>query len=73
MKEKIESEIIEVLDTWMAAFNRLDIVAWEKTFHFPHYRLASGNMRILNEPGEQDVETNKKKLDRKGLASQWLG
>ena len=34
MKEKIESEIIEVLDTWMAAFNRLDIVAWEENVSF---------------------------------------
>ena len=51
MKETIETEILKVLDTWMEAFNRLDIVAWEKTFHFPHYRLASGNMRILNELG----------------------
>lgn len=66
MKEKIEAEIIEVLDTWMAAFNRLDIVAWEETFHFPHYRLASGNMRILNEPGEQDVERIRKNLTARG-------
>ncbi len=34
MKEKIEAEIIEVLDTWIAAFNRLDIVAWEKRSTF---------------------------------------
>ena len=34
MKEKIEAEIIEVLDTWMEAFNRLDIVAWKKRFTF---------------------------------------
>ena len=66
MKETIEAEIMEALDTWMAAFNRLDIVAWENTFHFPHYRLASGTMRILNEPGEQDVERIRKNLTAKG-------
>ncbi len=66
MKETIEAEIMEVLDTWMDAFNRLDIVAWEKTFHFPHYRLASGNMRILNKPGEQDVERIRKNLTARG-------
>ena len=38
MKETIEAQILKVLDTWMEAFNRLDVVAWEKTFHFPHYR-----------------------------------
>lgn len=57
---------MEVLDTWMDAFNRLDIVTWEKTFHFPHYRLASGNMRILNKPGEQDVERIRKNLTARG-------
>ena len=68
MKETIEAEILKVLDTWMEAFNRLDIVAWEKTFHFPHYRLASGNMRILNEPGEQDVARIRTEPDRARLA-----
>ena len=66
MRETIEAEVIEVLDTWMAAFNRLDIIAWEKTFHFPHYRLASGNMRILNKPGEQDVERMRTNLTARG-------
>ena len=66
MKEKIEAEIMEVLDTWMSAFNRLDIGAWEQTFHFPHYRLASGNMRILNEAGEQDVERIRENLTARG-------
>ena len=66
MKEKIEAEILKVLDTWMEAFNRLDIIAWENEFHFPHYRLASGNMRILNEPGEQDVERIRTNLTARG-------
>ncbi len=66
MRETIEAEVIEILDTWMEAFNRMDIVAWENTFHFPHYRLASGNMRILNKPGEQDVERIKTNLTARG-------
>ena len=66
MKETIEAEILKVLDEWMEAFNRLDIVAWENTFHFPHYRLASGNMRVLNEPGEQDVERIRNNLTARG-------
>ena len=54
MRETIELEIIKLLDTWMEAFNRLDMSAWEGTYHFPHYRLAAGRMRVLNNPGEQD-------------------
>jgi hypothetical protein len=30
--------------------------AWERTFHFPHYRLASGGMTVLERPGQQTVE-----------------
>ena len=66
MKETIEAEIMKVLDEWMEAFNRMDMTAWEKTFHFPHYRLASGNMRILNKPGEQDAERIRSNLTARG-------
>ena len=34
MKETIETEILKVLDAWMETFNRLDMIAWENTFHF---------------------------------------
>ena len=66
MKKIIEAEIMEVLDAWMDAFNRLDMTAWENTFHFPHYRLASGNMRVLNKLGEQDVERIRTNLTASG-------
>ena len=66
MKGTIEAEILKVLDAWMDTFNRLDMTAWEKTFHFPHYRLASGNMRVLNKPGEQDVEKIRTSLTARG-------
>ena len=66
MKETIKSEILKVLDAWMDAFNRLDMTAWENTYHFPHYRLASGSMRILNKPGEQDVARLKNTLTSTG-------
>jgi hypothetical protein len=38
----------------MAAWNSKDVTAWERTFHFPHYRLASGKMTVLERPGQQD-------------------
>ena len=37
---------IPVLDAWMVAFNALDLEAWKATMQYPHYRLASGRMRI---------------------------
>ncbi len=50
----IESEVMQLLDDYMSAWNRKDLAAWERTFHFPHYRLASGKMNVLDRAGLQD-------------------
>jgi len=50
----IEREVMRLLDDYMSAWNRKDLAAWERTFHFPHYRLASGKMTVLDRPGVQD-------------------
>ena len=46
---------MKLLDDYMTAWNQKDLPAWERTFHFPHYRLASGNMSALERPGLQDA------------------
>lgn len=51
----VEGEVMRLLDDYMNAWNRKDLVAWERTFHFPHYRLASGRMNVLDRPGLQDA------------------
>ena len=51
----VESEVMRLLDDYMSSWNRKDLAAWERTFHFPHYRLASGNMTVLERPGLQDA------------------
>ena len=51
----IETEVTRTLDDYMSAWNRKDMAAWERTFHFPHYRLASGKMSVLDRPGLQDA------------------
>ena len=51
---KLEAEILKVLDDYMDAWNRKDLEGWERTFNFPHFRLASGRMAILDHPGMQD-------------------
>lgn len=51
----IEREVMQVLDDYMSAWNKKDLVAWEKTFQFPHYRLAGGKMSVLDHPGMQDA------------------
>src|SRR5882672_12915333 len=51
----IETEVTRTLDDYMTAWNHKDMAAWERTFHFPHYRLASGKMSVLDRPGLQDA------------------
>ncbi|HEY9048061.1 MAG TPA: hypothetical protein VIN08_19275 [Ohtaekwangia sp.] len=50
----VKAEVLQVLDEYMATFNANDLAAWEKTYHFPHYRLASGNMSVLDKAGLRD-------------------
>lgn len=52
---EVETAAMKVLDEYMAAWNKKDLEAWEQTFHFPHFRLASGKMNVLEKPGQQDA------------------
>ena len=52
-KSQIRSEVKKVLDDYMKSWNQKDLVSWVATCHFPHYRLASGRMRVLEQPGLQ--------------------
>ena len=53
--QQVEDQVMKLLDDYMAAWNRKDLAAWERTFHFPHYRLASGKMTVLDRAGLQDA------------------
>ncbi len=51
----VEKEAMKLLDEYMSAWNKQDMEAWERTFQFPHYRLASGQMSVLERAGMQDA------------------
>jgi hypothetical protein len=51
-EETVSQAVMRVLDQYMLTFNKMDVAAWEQTFQFPHYRLASGQMKVLNEQDE---------------------
>jgi hypothetical protein len=55
--QNTEREVMAVLDAFMTAFNARDAAAEERTYHFPHYRLASGQMRVLDTAGPQTQAT----------------
>jgi hypothetical protein len=46
-----EAAAMKVLDAFMTAFNARDATAFEKVLHFPHYRMASGSVSVLEDPG----------------------
>ncbi|MCW8195922.1 hypothetical protein F6455_14095 [Proteobacteria bacterium 005FR1] len=70
-RSKLEQEVMQVLDDFMSTFNRMDIPAWEATFHFPHYRLASGNMNVLEGPGTRSAEAVRKAIGPEWHHSAW--
>jgi len=53
-----KKEVLKTLDDFMAAFNARDRQATEATYHFPHYRLASGKMSVLDSAGSRADPTN---------------
>jgi hypothetical protein len=64
--ETVSQAVMRVLDQYMMTFNQMDVAAWEQTFQFPHYRLAGGQMKVLNEPGEQDKAVMKTRFAEMG-------
>ena len=68
---KIEAEVMKTLDDYMNAWNRQDLAAWELTFHFPHYRLASGRMTVLDKPGMQDAARIRASIGADWRHSKW--
>ena len=68
---KVKQDIFRVLDDFMKSFNERDRKAHYATYHFPHYRLASGKMTILQKP-ESDTTVFLERLIQTGWHhSQW--
>ena len=50
----VKQEVFKVLDDYMLSFNARDKKAHYATYQFPHYRLASGKMTVLEKPDLSD-------------------
>jgi len=70
-----EEEVMGVLDAFMASFNASDPEAHTATLHFPHFRLAQGDMASV-QTREDAISTHKfifKNLPSTGwYRSEWL-
>lgn len=49
----VEQEALKALDAFMSAWNRRDAAGVDASFHFPHVRIASGRVHVLEEPAER--------------------
>jgi hypothetical protein len=47
-----EKQALEVIDAFMAAFNARDPAAFAATLNYPHVRVASGAVTVVNSPEE---------------------
>jgi hypothetical protein len=54
LDDKTKATVIKALDDYMNNFNAKDLKGWEATYQFPHYRLASGQMSVLERAGLRD-------------------
>ena len=45
-RAQVGREALQVLDQFMSSFNARDPQAHTATYHFPHYRLARGDMNV---------------------------
>ena len=53
----VKAAVLKALDEYMSTFNAKDLKGWEATYQFPHYRLASGTMSVLDHAGLRDSTT----------------
>jgi hypothetical protein len=71
-----DAQIMHVLDQYLDALNALDMEAHVATYHFPHYRHASGVIAVWHTPLEAMPILNVPKAERRArirdaLAPDW--
>jgi hypothetical protein len=66
----VETAVMQVLKDFMDGFNRQDPSVYTRTYHFPHYRLASGRMTVLEGP-EQALADLRSRLEADWDHSAW--
>ena len=63
---------LEAVNAYMRAFNARDRSGTDAALHFPHVRLASGTVRVLEAPGFQPPDFFERFSDATGWAcSRW--
>ncbi len=63
---KTKEEVYRVLDEFLRTFNAHDREGHYATYHFPHYRLASGKLTVLEKPNLTDTAVFVQRLVQSG-------
>ena len=67
-----ERSALEAVNAYMQAFNARDVAGTDAALHFPHVRLASGAVHILEAPGSLPVDFFERFADSAGwVCSRW--
>ncbi len=61
-----ERAAMAMLDAFMAAFNARDLAAWRATLHYPHVRIASGQVAVAATPADYASEATFAALGAEG-------
>ncbi len=62
-----ERSALGAVNAYMVAFNARDLAGTDAALHFPHVRLASGRLRVMEAPGSQPPDF----FDRFTAATGW--
>jgi hypothetical protein len=68
--KQTEKEVFAILDAYLDGFNNQNMKQHFATYHFPHYRLASGKLTILENTGDS-VKYKKGLLQSDWHHSRW--
>lgn len=68
--QQTEKEVLAILDAYLDGFNNQNMKQHFATYHFPHYRLASGKLTILVNAGDS-VKYKKGLLQSDWHHSRW--
>ena len=67
-----ERAALEAVDAYMRAFNARDLAGTDAALHFPHVRLASGRVHVMQAPGSLPTDFFERLADATGWAcSRW--
>lgn len=71
-KADIHRQCLGVLDAFMAALNAYDAAGMDREMHFPHVRIARGEVKVYPQPGSNPMDLfDKLKAEDDWSHSRW--